>query len=183
MKMKMLTGNVIPLVLPERSKRQLDRLVELLTDPDDDRRRAHVGRVMAVTLPAVLGLLIDRLVGVLKGGRKAARRRAAASLAEMGEAALGPLVHHLQTTRSKHLQARLPGVLVRIGRALSAARRTELQFDLGIAMRRARDRDAAAVMLWAIRQLRPWQSSQEAAGIAEAALSGGSRWPRSPAAG
>ena len=119
---------------------------------------------MALTLPTVRGLLIDRLVGVLKGERQAKRQRAAASLVEMGEAALRSLTYHLQKTRSKNLQTRLPEVLVRIGRALPPAQRTELQLDLGIAMRRARDRDAAALLLWAIRELRPGRVGPTRAG-------------------
>src|SRR5262249_27125299 len=151
-------------VLPEQAERGLGQLLELLTDPDDGRRRAHVRRVMAVTLPAVRGLLIDRLVGVLKGEGQATRQRAAASLGEMGEAAIPSLTYHLQKPRSKDLQTRLPEVLVRIGRALPAAQRTELQFDLMIARGRARDPDAAAAMLGALRELRPGRSSPSAVG-------------------
>src|SRR5262249_61665177 len=90
--------------------------------------------------------------------RPSPTRRSSARV-EMGEAATPSLIYHLKKTHSKNLQPRLPEVLVRIGRALPSAQRNDLQLDLGIAMRRTRDLDAAAVMLWAIRELRPGRSS------------------------
>jgi hypothetical protein len=75
-----------------------------------------------------------------------ASRRAAASLADLGEAAAPALRYALFNARSAQNQVRVAEVLGAIGRALSPRRRVQIQMDLAIAEGRALSLEAAAAI-------------------------------------
>src|SRR5262245_20923669 len=74
----------------QRIQAELTPLVRALTDPDEPRRQAAVRCVQATCVPAVIALLIDRLVALL-GGSGTVQRQAVASLAQFGLRALPAL--------------------------------------------------------------------------------------------
>ena len=78
----------------------VEALAAALTDPDDGRRQTAVKQVREHCLPALQGLLIDRLVELVGCGG-AAGVRAAASLAQFGAPAGSALVRALSGRRSE----------------------------------------------------------------------------------
>src|SRR5262249_60985959 len=74
----------------QRIQAELTPLVRALTDPDESRRQAAVQCVQARCVPAVITLLIDRLVDLLAGSG-IVQRQAIASLARFALPALPAL--------------------------------------------------------------------------------------------
>ena len=83
-----------------------------LTDSDEDLRRKFVAIVLAAD-PSLSWCVAERLVDRLAGDDEAVGQKAAASLAEMGGAATGPLILRLHKARGKALRKRLIEVLFR----------------------------------------------------------------------
>ena len=91
---------------------ELKTLVGALTSSDEAQRREAVTNVLARE-PVLCWHLADRLVDRLAGDDEAVGQKAAASLAEMGGAATGPLILRLHKARGKALRKRLIEVLFR----------------------------------------------------------------------
>src|SRR5262245_66267688 len=87
----------------QRLQAELTPLVHALTDPDEPRRQAAVRCVQATCVPAVIALLIDRLVDLL-GGSGTVQRQVVASLAQFGPRAVPPLTLRLSRTRNVAVQ-------------------------------------------------------------------------------
>src|SRR5262245_5469342 len=87
----------------QRIQGELTPLVRALTDPDEPRRQAAVRHVQQTCLPAVIALLIDRLVDLL-GGSGTVQRQAIASLAQFGPRALPALTLRFSGSRSAAMQ-------------------------------------------------------------------------------
>jgi hypothetical protein len=103
----------------ETVARQLDPFVAWLMDMDDGPRREALARLPGVAGPAVLRRIVDLLLRRLNGPEGTASRRAAASLADLGEAAAPALRYALFNARGAQNQVRFAEVLGVIGRALS----------------------------------------------------------------
>jgi hypothetical protein len=86
-----------------RIQAMLGPLVQGLTEPDEPRRQAAVRHVQQTCVPAVLALLIDRLVALL-GGSRLVQRQAVASLVEFGPRALPALTLRFTRSRSAAVQ-------------------------------------------------------------------------------
>jgi HEAT repeat protein len=116
----------------------LDAMVAALVGPDEARRRAAVAGVTALALPPARRLLIDRLVALVTGrGQGEVRRRAAAALVGLGEAAVPALGLRLLRARRQRPQLALIGVLTEIGLALPPEGRVRIQTDLDLLLARA----------------------------------------------
>jgi hypothetical protein len=66
---------------------RLTPLPDELSSPDEEQRRAFLAHFLQRAVPAERGRVIDRLLNVLGSGGEANRARAAASLADLGQAA------------------------------------------------------------------------------------------------
>jgi hypothetical protein len=126
--------------------RQLDPFVAWLLEMEDGQRREALARVLMIAEPPVLRCIIDLLLRRLNGPEGQASLQAAASLADLGEAAAPALRYALFNARGAQGQVRLAGVLGAIGRALSPRRRVQIQIDLAIAEGRALSLEAAAAI-------------------------------------
>ena len=98
------------------NRRRLTPLPDELSSPDEEQRRAFLAHFLQTAVPAARGLVIDRLLNVLGSGGEANRAQAAASLADMGQAAFSAVKVRLLRTRSPRLQRPLAELLVRIGK-------------------------------------------------------------------
>jgi hypothetical protein len=139
-----------PPKLSAEVKKELDQCVRLLTSSDDNLRSAFVAHVLRWTIPATRNLIIDRLVKALNSGGEEARAQAAASLADMGPAAVSAVKLRLLRTRTPRLQARLAELLARIGRQLPPSDQLDLMVALELAAVRARDATAREAVLKAL---------------------------------
>jgi hypothetical protein len=126
--------------------RQLGPFVAWLLDMDDGQRREALARVLMIAEPRVLRCIIDLLLRRLSAPEGTASLQAAASLADLGEAAVPALRYALFNARGAQNQVRVAEVLGAIGRALSPRRRVPIQMDLAIAERRAPSLEAAAAI-------------------------------------
>jgi hypothetical protein len=117
---------------------RLTPLVEALTDPDEACRRAAIEQVRRTCIPAVVGRLIDRLVGLL-GGEDASRGPALASLAEFGARALPSLTLKFTRTRDAALQRGILETLRRIVPRLKVGDQIDLLTETMILARFAAD--------------------------------------------
>jgi hypothetical protein len=139
----------------ETVARQLRPFVDLLTQEDDGPRREALARVLLIAEPPVLRRIIDLLLRRLNGPEGPASRRAAACLADLGEAAAPALRHALFNARGAQNQVRVAEVLGAVGRALSPRRRVQIQMDLAIAEGRALSLAAAAAITSISESLHP----------------------------
>jgi hypothetical protein len=114
----------------------VEALAAALTDPDDGRRQTAVKRVREHCLPALQGLLINRLVELVGGGGPAGVR-AAASLGQFGPPAADALVRALSGSRSEAVQLRLLGGLAVLAQGLETPALCSLMTDLLIVRYRA----------------------------------------------
>jgi hypothetical protein len=114
----------------------VEALAAALTDPDDGRRQTAVKHVREHCLPALQGLLIDRLVELVGCG-EAAGGRAAASLGQFGPPAADALVRALSGSRSEAVQLRLLGGLTALAQGLETPALCNLMTDLLIVRHRA----------------------------------------------
>jgi hypothetical protein len=128
-----------PAPLSVETRRELSQCVRLLTGPDEERRRAFAAHVREAVFPSSRSLIIDRLVKVLSAGSETAQAQAAASLTDLGPAALLGLEVHLLRTRSPGLQARLAGAIASIARRQPVSSDFDSMITLGAALHRARD--------------------------------------------
>src|SRR5262245_31281983 len=116
----------------------LDLMAAELVGADDAQRRALVARFTALALPLVRRRLIDRLVTLVTGQRKEeVRRRAAASLVDLGEAAFPAVCCHLRRARRERPQIELVGVLAEIGRTLPPEKLLSIHVYLELVLARA----------------------------------------------
>jgi hypothetical protein len=141
MRLKRLSLPKRPPLSPE-SERYLASCVSLLTGPDEDQRRAFAAHVREAVHPASRALIIARLVEVLGAGGEAAQAQTAASLTDLGPAALSGIEVHLLGTRSPALQARLAGVIAGIARRQPISSDFDRMIALGVALHGARDATA-----------------------------------------
>jgi hypothetical protein len=114
----------------------VEALAAALTDPDDGRRQTAVKQVLEHCLPALQGLLIDRLVELVGGGGPAGVR-ATASLGQFGPPAAEALVRALSGSRSEAVQLRLLGGLAALTQGLETPALCGLMTDLLIVRHRA----------------------------------------------
>jgi hypothetical protein len=103
----------------------LTPLVEALAHPDESCRRAAFEHVLRTCLPAVVGRLIERLVGLLDGAGTT-QRQAGASLAQFGGRAVPALTLRFTRTRSVALQRGIVEALTRMAPALKQEERIDL---------------------------------------------------------
>jgi len=122
----------------QRIQGELTPLVRALTDPDEPRRQAAVRCVQATCLPAVITLLIDRLVDLL-GGSGTLQRQAVASLARFGTQALLHLTLRFSRSRSAAVQQGIVMALTAVARGLDRDGRLGLMTELVILSRHAAD--------------------------------------------
>ena len=118
----------------QRIQAELTPLVLVLTDPDESRRQAAVRCVQATCVPAVIALLIDRLVALL-GGSGTVQRQAIASLAEFGTRALPALTRRFSRSRSAPVQQGIVEALAAVARGLDRDGRLGLMTELLILLR------------------------------------------------
>ena len=104
------------------NRRRLTPLPEELTSPDEAQRRAFLAHFLQTAVPAARGLVIDCLLNVLGSGGEVNPARAAASLADMGQAAFSAVKVRLLRTRSPRLQRPLAELLVWVGKRLPPSR-------------------------------------------------------------
>jgi hypothetical protein len=142
-----------PARLSAETRRQLTHCVRLLTATDEERRRAFAAHVREAVHAASRSLIIDRLVKVLGTDGEATRAQAAASLADLGPAALSGLKAHLLRARSPRLQARLAALLARIARRHPACADFDLMVTVELALHRARDATARQAILDAVTEV------------------------------
>jgi hypothetical protein len=112
-----------------RIQEMLGPLVQGLTDPDEPRRLAAVRHVQQTCVPAVLALLIDRLVALL-GGSGTVQRQAVASLVQFGPRALPALTLRFSRSRSAAVQQGIIGALTAVARGLDRDGRLALMTEL-----------------------------------------------------
>jgi HEAT repeat protein len=124
---------------------RLNPLVEALTDPDESRRRAAVEHVVRTCIPAVVGRLIDRLVGLL-GGEGVTRGPALASLEEFGARALPSLTLKFTRTRDAALQRGILEALRRIVPGLKVGEQINLLTETLILGRFAADESVSRAL-------------------------------------
>jgi hypothetical protein len=117
---------------------RLTPLVEAITDPDESRRRAAVEQIRRTCIPAVVGRLIDRLVGLL-GGEDVTHQQALASLSEFGALALPSLTLKFTRTRDAALQRGILEALQRIVPGLKVGEQIDLLTETLILDRFAAD--------------------------------------------
>jgi HEAT repeat protein len=122
----------------QRIQVELTPLVRALTDPDEPRRRAAAQHVLQACVPAVIALLIDRLVALL-GGSRLVQRQAVASLAQFGPHALPALSLRFSRSRSAAVQQGIIEALTAVARGLDRDGRLGLMTELLILSRRAAD--------------------------------------------
>jgi HEAT repeat protein len=122
----------------QRIQAVLTPLVRALTDPDEPRRQATVRHVQQTCVPAVIALLIDRLVALL-GGSGTVQRQAVASLVQFGPRALPALTLRFSRSRSAAVQQGIIEALTAVARGLDRDGRLGLMTELLILSRRAAD--------------------------------------------
>src|SRR5262245_18097590 len=120
----------------QRLQAELTPLVHALTEPDEPRRQAAVRCVQETCVPAVITLLIDRLVELL-GGSGIVHRQAIASLAEFGPHALSALRRWFSRTRSVAVQQGIVMSIAAVARGLDRDGRLGLMTELLILSRHA----------------------------------------------
>jgi hypothetical protein len=125
----------------------------MLTGTDEERRRAFAAHVRETVHPVSRSVIIDRLAKVLGTGGEAAQAQAAASLADLGPAALSGIEVHLLRTRSPGLQARLAGVIASIARRQPISSDFDTLIALGITLHRARDATAREAIRTALTEV------------------------------
>jgi hypothetical protein len=114
----------------------VEALAAALTAPDDGRRQTAVRHVQEHCLPALQGLLVDRLVEMVGHG-EAAGGRAVASLRQFCPPATEALVRALSGSRSEAVQLRLLGGLAALAQGLGTPDLCNLMTDLLIVRHRA----------------------------------------------
>src|SRR5262249_28464761 len=122
-------------------------------DLDESRRQAAVRHVQQTCLPAVIALLIDRLVDLL-GGSGAVQRQAVASPAQVGPRALPALTLRFSGRRSAAMQQGIVAALAAVDRGLDRDGRLGLMTELLILSRHAADdsiRDSVGGLLTTLR--------------------------------
>jgi hypothetical protein len=111
---------------------RLTPLVEAVTLPDEGFRKAAVKSLLRTCVPAVLGLLVERLVGMVAQGGPAGQGPAVATLAQLGQRSVPALTSAFFRARSAATQQNLLTVLEKVGSRLALSDRVELMFELTI---------------------------------------------------
>ena len=127
---------------------------EQLLNADPECRRQQAPALFASLDPTYRELLVVRLLHQSRSKRAATARAAAASLADLGPAAVPVLVSKLFRARTAEGQIRLVELLGEIGGNVPPATRGGIQMDLLIALRRARSEEVAAAIAATQQQLR-----------------------------
>jgi hypothetical protein len=128
-------------------------LVRCLVDADEGRRRATVERVRS-GIPAIQRLMVNLLAECLHRKDEGVCRRAVASLAALGEAAVAPLSWRLLRSKSVPFRVRLVEALGAIGLSLAPESRVNIQMDLMSAFLQTKDVAVAAACGQALAALR-----------------------------
>jgi HEAT repeat protein len=139
----------------QRIQAALTPLVRALTEPDEPRRQAAVRHVQQTCVPAVIALLIDRLVALL-GGSGTVQGQAVASLVQLGSRALPALTLQFTRSRSAAVQQGIVAALSAVARGLDCSGRLALMTDLLILLPRATDeaiRESVMGLLATLRSL------------------------------
>jgi HEAT repeat protein len=111
----------------------LNEFVDGLTASDEHIRHQAVASVLAVSPEITRRMVADRLVDLLGSKDKELRRRAAASLAELGGAVKANLVLGLLKTQDEIVRDRLIGSLTRIALTMPGTEVSRLIVDALIA--------------------------------------------------
>ena len=127
---------------------------EDLLSADPECRRQQAPAVFAALDPTYRQLLVERLLHQSRSKRVATGRAAAASLADLGPAAVPVLIGKLFRARTEEGQLCIVELLGAIGGNVPPATRGEIQMDLLIALRRARSEEVAAAIAATQQQLR-----------------------------
>jgi len=136
-------------------RRYVRDLIEVLLEADPERRREAAPGMFRSLPPAVRVRVVERLLDQLANGDDAAaRREAAASLADLGPAVVPVLISKLHGARTEEDQFRLVALLGEIGKGVTPATRGEIQMDLLIALGRTRSEKVAAGIVAVQQQLR-----------------------------
>jgi len=147
----------------------LTPLVEALTDPDGDRRWDNVRRFLAeCTSPPLLARLAARLVELLGSRKASTRRRAAASLAQIGSSAVPALSLALLKGRNATLKRAAAGVLMLLAPRLPLRQLLDLSYDVPITASLTNDasvRAALATLEAVVRQALEAHAEAAAAGL------------------
>jgi HEAT repeat protein len=114
-------------------------LVEQATDPDEPRRQAAVDNFLATYPPDYLALLAQRLAEVFAHDRVPVRRRAAASLVQLGAPAAPALVVAFVATDRAVIQHEAAELLGEIGPGLSQDERAQLIGPMNLLLAEALD--------------------------------------------
>jgi HEAT repeat protein len=138
-----------PSIQPDPSEarihERLTPLVEALTDPDESSRRTAVEQIRRTCIPAVVGRLIDWLVGLL-GDEDVTHQQALASLAEFGARALPSLTLRFTRTRDAVLQRGILEALKRIVPGLKVGEQIDLLTETLILGRFAADESVSRAL-------------------------------------
>ncbi len=147
----------------------LTPLVEAMVHPDGDRRRENVRRFLAeCTAPPLLARLAARLVQLLGSRSASMRRRAAASLAQVGPPAAPALSLALLKGRNATRKRAAAGVLMLLAPRLPQGQLHDLSFDVPITASLTNDasvRAALATLEAVVRQAREAHAEAAAAGL------------------
>ena len=108
---------------------RLTPLIEALVHLDEPYRRAAVEHVVRTCLPAVIGRLSERLVGLLNGD-STIQCQALASLAQFGGRAVPALTLRFMRTRSVILQRGIVEALTRMAPGLKQEERIDLMTEV-----------------------------------------------------
>ena len=126
-----------PVLSPE-AEEALTRFVGILTGPDEPRRQAAVEQIRHVAVPAVAQRVIALLVAFLGRQNKSECRRAIQSLTGIGKRAIPTLLLTIMRSRSQRIGVHCAETLAAIAPELSLRDRTNLMYDLQIAMRKVK---------------------------------------------
>jgi hypothetical protein len=126
-----------PATAKANAKEQDNSLVDCLTSGDEEVRRIAVPLVADVPSLLARVWLINELVDRLADDKDAVRRAAAASLVDIGGAAVAVLLTRFRATRDKALRGQVIVALMKIAKSLEDAEGVRLWMELRTAVGKA----------------------------------------------